>query len=278
MLVELFVCACGTALAVIGSQTFWPVHNWWDFYIPIVLFIAGYLEGLFGIVWNVVDIIGRFLMLRKKPREKPSRVARFTMCHSLKYIFNHALISYKIRGLNKIPKKEKFLLVSNHRSSFDSLLMSVSMKKYDIAFITKQSNLKIPLGKRLILNMGYVAIDRSDKLDSLEGMRIAAQEVKDGYCSMGVFPEGTRQVEKLLGDFHEGVFNIALKAKVPIVVMTSWGTDRIKKNFPFKITKVRQDVVCTIPYDEIEGKTSKEVSDMVRDIMGEHLRYLAKRY
>ena len=278
MLVELFVCACATALAVIGSQTFWPVHNWWDFYIPIVLFIAGYLVALFGIVWNTVDIIGRFLMLRKKPREKPSRVARFTMVTSLKYIFNHALIYYKIRGLNKIPKKEKFLLVSNHRSSFDSLLMSKSLKKYDIAFITKQSNLKIPLGKRLILNMGYVAIDRNDKLDSLEGMKVAAQQIKDGYCSMGVFPEGTRQVETLLGDFHEGVFNIALKAKAPIVVMTSWGTDRIKKNFPFKITKVRQDVVCTIPYEEIEGKTSKEVADMVHDIMGEHLRYLAKRY
>ena len=60
--------------------------------------------------------------------------------------------------------------------------------------------------------------------------------------------------------------------------MTTWGTDRIKKNFPFKITKVRQDVICTIPYEEYEGKTAKEVADMVHDIMGEHLRYLAKRY
>ena len=278
MIVELFVIACGTTLAVIGSQTFWPVHNWWDFYIPIVLFLAGYLVGLFGIVWNTVDIIGRFLMLRKKSREKPSRVARFTMVHSLKYIFNHAHIIYKIRGLNKIPKKEKFVLVCNHRSAFDSLLMSVSLAKYDIAFVTKQSNLKIPLGKRLILNMGYVAIDRSDKLDSLEVMKLAAQEVASGYCSMGIFPEGTRQVENRLGDFHEGVFNVAIRAKAPIVVMTTWGTDKIKKNYPFKLTKVRQDVICTIPYDEYAGKTAKEVADMVHDIMGEHLRYLAKRY
>ena len=278
MIVELFVCACGTALAVIGSQTFWPVHNWWDFYIPIVLFIAGYLVGLFGIVWNTVDIIGRILMLRKKPREKPSRVARFTMVHSLKYIFNHAHIYYKIRGRSKLPKREKFVLVCNHRSAFDSLLMSVSLAKYDIAFITKESNLKIPLGKRLILNMGYVAIDRSDKLNSLEGMKFAAQEVKSGYCSMGIFPEGTRQIDTQLGEFHEGVFNVALNAKAPIVVATTWGTEKIKKNYPFKITKVRQDIICTIPYEEIEGKTAKDVADMVHDIMGEHIRYLAKRY
>lgn len=278
MFIELFVVSCGTALAIVGSKTFWPVHNWWDFYIPIVLFLAGYIVSLFGIVWNAVDITGRILCLRKKPREKPSRVARFVLMDGIRYIASHALIIYKLRGLNKIPKREKFVLVSNHRSAFDSLLMSMSLGKYDLAFITKMSNLKIPLGKRLIMNMGYVPINRDDKLNSLEGMKIASEEVKSGYTNMGIFPEGTRQVEKLLGDFHEGVFNVALHAHAPIVVATSWGTDRIKKHFPFRFTKVRQDIICTIPYEEIADKPAKEVSDMVRDIMEEHLRYLNKRY
>ena len=56
MIFEIISLIFGIGLSVAGSLTFWPVHHWWDFYIPIVLFLAGYLVGLFGFVWNFVGI------------------------------------------------------------------------------------------------------------------------------------------------------------------------------------------------------------------------------
>ena len=276
MFIELFVFLCGAALAVTGSLTFWPVHAWYDFYIPIVLFIAGYLVGLFGIVWNSYWVIGKIIGFRKK-RGKPSRVARWMVMQGLHYMSIHALIKTDLRGMNKLPKTQKFVLVCNHRSKFDSFLLSYYLGKYDLAFITKASNLKVPLAKPLIKAMGYLPIDREDKLQSLEVMKEAADMVATGFTCMGVFPEGTRQTKNTIGEFHEGVFNIALHTNTPIVVMTCWGTDRVKDNFPWKVTKVRLDVLCTLMPDDIAGKPAKEVSDMVHELMFEHIEMLKSK-
>ena len=278
MIIELFVVSCGLALAISGSLTFWPMHNWWDFYIPIVLFIAGYVVSLFGIVWVGIDIAGRFISLGQKKRDgKVSHVARWIFMQGLHYINMHANIRYRLRGVNKIPRKQKFLLVCNHRSKFDSFLISDYLGKYDIAFVTKASNMKIPLGPRLMRAMDYLPVDRDDKMQSLEQMKKASEYIQKGQTCVGIFPEGTRQTEDVIGPFHEGVFNVALRARAPIVVMTTWGTENVGKNFPWKSTLVKQDVLCTIPYEEIADKPAKEVSDMVRDMMIEHLKFLNER-
>ena len=276
MIIELFIFLCGAALAITGSLTFWPVQAWYDFYIPIVLFIAGYVGGLFLIVWNVYWIAGKIISL-KKNRDKPSRVARWMVMQGLRFMSIHALIKTEFRGANKLPKHEKFVLVCNHRSKFDSFLLSYFLGKYDLAFITKDDNMKIPLAKPLILSMGYLAIDRGDKLQSLEVMKTATDYVKNGYTCMGVFPEGTRQKVNSLGEFHEGVFNIALHSNAPLVVMTCWGTDRVAKNFPWKITKVRLDVLCTLMPEDIEGKPAIEISNMVHELMLEHIEMLRSK-
>ncbi|MCR5505578.1 MAG: 1-acyl-sn-glycerol-3-phosphate acyltransferase [Bacilli bacterium] len=277
MIIELFVFLCGVALATTGSLTFWPVTHWWDFYIPIVLFIAGYLVALFGIVWVSIDIAGRIIALKKDRNGKVSHVARWIFMQGIHYIIMHAGIRYRLRGVNKLPRSQKFLLVCNHRSKFDSFLISDYLGKYDIGFVTKMSNMKIPLGPRLMNAMDYLPVDRDDKLQSLEMMKKGANILAKGQSCIGVFPEGTRQQEKIIGEFHEGVFNMALHARVPIVVMTTWGTDRIAKNWPWKFTRVKQDILCTIPYEEIADKPAREVSDMVKEMMIEHLTLLKEQ-
>lgn len=273
MVIEIICLVCATALAVTGSLTFWPVTEWYHFYIPIVLGLAGYLIGLFGFVWWGIDIAGRIIE-KQGEKNKVNKVARAIFQDAITYFTMHALIIRKVRGFNKLPRNEKFVLVCNHQSIFDSFLISRTMGKNDLAFITKKENMKIPLGPRLVRAMKYLAIDREDKLQSLLVIRKATELVKENITSVGVFPEGTRCKTGLLGDFHEGVFNIALHAKAPLVVMTSYGGDRIKKRWPLLHTKVYQDVLCVIPYEEIQDKPAKEVSDMVHAIMKTHLEEL----
>ncbi len=269
MLIEIFIALVAFSLCISGSLTFWPVKYWYDFYIPLVLFIAGYLVGLF-IAWWLLAFFGLFVN-QKKEYSKPSKWSRFWMMQGLWYINHHANIDCQFKGLNKIPRNQKFLLVCNHRSRFDSMLITEKLGKKDIAFISKKSNFKIPLGHKFMWGMCYIPIDRDDPLNSLQGMRRGMDLIKRGASSIGLFPEGTRCTTDVLGQFHEGGFNIAIKSNCPIAVMTCKGTENIVHNFPFKRTKVLIEVIKVIYPDEFENLPAKKVSENVRTLMYNNL-------
>ncbi|MCF0108342.1 MAG: 1-acyl-sn-glycerol-3-phosphate acyltransferase [Bacilli bacterium] len=270
MLFEIITLLSATALTIHGLTSFWPVHNWYDFYRPLVLAIGGYLLGLLLVIlW--LAIITTFIN-KEKEYNKVNKWSRFWFTTGLQYINAHSLALPKFKGLEKLPKNERYLLVCNHKSRFDSMIISEHLAKQDIAFITKRSNEKIPWGGKLFKTLCYLSIDRDDKLQSLTQFKKASNYLTNGICNIGVFPEGTRKDEDvILGDFHEGVFNIALKSQKPIVIITSKNTPNIHKNFPFKFTKVMFEVVGVIPYEEISDKPAIEVSNMVHQIMYENL-------
>lgn len=271
MIIELTCLLVAIALAVTGSLTFWPVGAWYDFYIPVVLFIGGYLLTLFGFWFAFISLYGCTISY-KKEYKKPNKFALWLLMQGNMYICKHANIKYELRGTNKIPPTQRFLLVCNHRSKFDSMLITAYLGKKNIAFITKPSNMKkIPLAPKLLWANLYLPIDRYDKMKSLEVSKKAADYLTSGATSVGVFPEGTRQSENTIGDFHEGMFNIAIHANAPIVVMTSKGTEMIHKNFPFTRTKVRQDVLAVITPEEYADKTAKQLSDDIHKLMEDHL-------
>lgn len=253
-------------LAVTGSLTFWPVSEWYQFYIPLVLFFGGYI-ALILVWWIFIDIAGRCFSLVKKPPQKVNRFARFLLCEGMRYIDFLAGVRVKMIGKEKIPLSQRFLFVQNHASKFDPMIINGYLMKYDIAFITKPSNFKIPLAKRLMPRLFYQAIDRDDPIQSLGVMRNSVELISNNTTSIGVYPEGTRHQDGKLGDFHEGVFNICLKAKCPLVVVTTTNTDKIHKNFPFKLTKVKLNVIKVYNYEEMEGKTALALSNEVRALM-----------
>ena len=269
MLLELICILCGAGLAVAGSLTFWPVKHWWDFYIPIVLYMAGWIAGI-GVLFIIEFIAGRFIN-QKKEYTKISKWARFWFNNGLVFICNHAHIWVKVEGKYRLPQREKFLLVCNHRSKFDNFVITNQMGKRDIAFITKKENKKIPVASAFFPGLCYISIDREDKIQSLLSFKRAAGLIENNIASVGVFPEGTRQTENTLGDFHEGVFNIATHAKAPIVVTTIRNTDQVAKRWPWKATLVIWDIIAVIDYDEYQDMPAKALSDKIHQMMEENL-------
>ncbi len=267
MVLELICLLFGAGLAIAGSLTFWPIQNWWDFYIPIVLYMAGWIVGL-GFIFVFLAFCGLFV--KKQEYNHISKWARFWFLSGIRFITNHAHIFIDFRGRYKIPTREKFLLVCNHRSNFDNFIISDVIGKMDVAFITKESNAKLPLANRLMPGLCYVPIDRDDKLQSLEGFKRAVSLIENKVTSIGVFPEGTRHQDEHVNEFHEGVFNIAIHSRAPIVVCALKNTDKVHKNWPLKPTKVRLRVIETIPYEEYSGMTAKALSDKIHDMIDEN--------
>lgn len=272
MFVVIFALLCAVSLAVSGSLTFWPVYpHWYNFYRPIVLLIAGYV-GAIAIAWILYDIIGRLTVSYKKKYEKPSRLARFLLTNGIAYININARIKLKKIGLEKIPNSGTFLLVSNHKSKFDPMIVAQVLRKKDLAFITKQSNMKIPLAGRFMWRNGYMPVDRSDKLQSLEQFKRAAELISSGASSVGVYPEGSRQEEHvILSEFHNGVFNIATKTGCPVVIITMKGTPDIHKNFPWKRTRVEMKCVQVLYKEDYANMNATELTEYVHKIMYQEL-------
>lgn len=266
MFVSIFCVICALALSISSAFTFWPVTIWYDFYRPIVMFLAGYFAGL-AFSWIFIDISGRLISSYKKKYDKPSNYARFLLTQGMYYIDFHANVRVKKIGLDKIPN-EPFLLVSNHKSKFDPMIAAAIFRKRHLAFITKEDNMKIPLAGHLMWRNCYMPVDRNDKLQSLEQFKRAAELIASGASSVGVYPEGSRQEEHvILADFHNGAFNIAIRTGCPIVVITMKGTSRIHKNFPFKRSSVEMKCVQVLYKDDYDNMNATELSDYVHDIM-----------
>ena len=270
MFVSIVCLVCAVALSVTSAFTFLPVHQGYDFWRPIVMFIAGYFAGI-AICWIFIDISGRIICSKKKNYTQPSKFARFLLTHGMWYIDFHANIRLKKIGLDKLPN-EPFLMVGNHKSKFDPMIAAAVFRNRHLAFITKEDNMKIPLASRLMWRNCYMPVDRADKLQSLEQFKKAAELIGSGASSVGVYPEGSRQEEDvILAPFHNGAFNIAIKTGCPIVILTMKGTSRIHKNFPFKRSKVEMKCVQVLYKEDYENMNATELSEFVHKIMYQEL-------
>ena len=268
MIIYFSTIGVALALAIAGPFTFLKIHHWYDFYIPIVLLIGGII-GMIALWWIWLWIAGKFI--KKETHSTQSKWARFWLEQGHDFAMLAGLVRIKVNNIERLPTTQRFLLIGNHRSNFDSMVMTSKLKKYDLAFITKKENYKIPLFGRLLYGCCFYPVDRSDQLQSLDSFKRAGELIANNICSVGIFPEGKRQRDVVLADFHEGVFNIALRVKCPIVIVTTDGSEAVAHNFPFKPTRVTIDILGVIHYEDIEGKTAKAISDEVHKTMEEHL-------
>ena len=268
MIIALTVIFVPIILAVVGSIWVFPLRGWYDFWIPLAILVTMQIASI--ILWLLyIFIVGSFIT--RKTHDKANKWVKFWLEQGEDFLLFFVKAKIVVRGLNKIPQSQRFLLVCNHRSNYDPMVLAHVLKKYDLAFITKKSNLKIPFFGKFLFGAAYYPVDREDKTQSLEMFKRAEHLITNNYGSMCIFPEGTRQQDHVLIDFHEGVFNIALHSKCPIVVATVKGTDKIRKRFVFRTTRVELDFLGVLNPEDIEAKPAKEVSDEVRKIMYDHL-------
>ena len=170
-------------------------------------------------------------------------------------------------GLEKIPKNQKLMFVGNHRSNFDPIIEWLVLKPWDIAFISKGENFKIPFFGRIIRKCCFMPIDRENPRKALRTINKASDLLQSGEVSIGVYPEGTRSKTGELLPFHDGVFHIAKKAGTPIVVMSIRGTEQIHKNVLRRHSDVYLDIVQVIPAGDVENGTTHTIGAEIRNML-----------
>ena len=209
-----------------------------------------------------------FFIPVKKEYEKPSKFYQFLLNAAYWFAFTTARVKVHTTGLEKIPKERKFLFVSNHLSRFDNMIECVVLRKTPLAFITKPSNFKIPIGRHMMSRCCYISIDRDSPKNAARSIVRAAELIKSDAVSVGVFPEGHRGTGYELQEFKAGCFKTATKAGCPIVVATICGTEKIHKNFPFRRTHVYFDILEII---EPSKEKTTELAPIIKEAMQENL-------
>ena len=218
----------------------------------------------FTVVW-----VATWFINQTKPITRQSR----TGCLYVAYLLTgYAWVRTHVRGLEKLPEPDRFLLVCNHRSMFDPAVIVRKLGKFNISFVSKPSNMKIPLFGTMGYGAGYLAIDRENDRKALTTILTAADYLKKGICSMGIFPEGTRSRGGELLPFHAGSFKIAQKANVPLVITSVSGTEKIKKNLFRRPTDVYLDILEVIPADKVKSMSTVELAAYSSRLIEENLK------
>lgn len=176
---------------------------------------------------------------------------------------------------DRIPGLESCVVVSNHRSYLDPVIMIACFDRQST--IVKKDFFHVPIFGWVLQAAGYIPSEGNGRLASLLMARI---EYMRSYLAEGgvlfVFPEGTRSRTGRIGEFNKGAFKIARSANTPIEVLCIKNTDRLfpPGRFLFN-TCVRNRIqvrrVGRLSPEDTSGMPIDQVMAEARKMMEEHL-------
>ena len=238
--------------------------------MDIVLYVLlGIVGAIVGFVLFV--IISGLLVNTKKEYDTHSKFYRFLVNVVTWLTLTFSRVRIHVTGKDLVPNAN-MLFVGNHRSNYDSLVTWQVFKKWNVAYISKDSNFKIPVCGRLIRKCCFLAIDRENPRNAIRTINKAAELIHKEDISFGVYPEGTRNKSyQGLLPFHNGVFKIAQKANVPVVVVAIHGTEKIHKNAPWHHTDVYLDVLEVMSAEFVKENSTATIGDQVQQLLLTHL-------
>lgn len=256
--------AVGVCVNVGGFTTL----NWlWILPTGFVISFIAIVAVLFVVLW-----LSCLLVDTDKPQKKDSLYYR-----CITYIVaDMALFLLRMRvhtrGLEQMPKKGRLLLVCNHINDLDPVLLLSFFKRNQLAFISKRENDTMFLVGKLMHKIMCQLINRENDREALKTIINCIRLLQEDQVSVGVFPEGYTSMDGLLHPFRSGVFKIAQKAKVPIVVCTIQNTNKVFANAKrLKPTDVHLHLLSVVQPEEFEGCTAVELGNRIHAMMAEDL-------
>ena len=138
-----------------------------------------------------------------------------------------------IKREQRLVKGESYMLVANHTSMTDIMLMLATVKN-PFVFVGKKELVKIPL-------FGYfykrtcILVDRGNQRSRKEVFDMAQRRLNNG-TSICIFPEGGVPEDEslLLDSFKDGAFRLAIDHQIKIVPIVFYDN---KKRFSYIFTK-----------------------------------------
>lgn len=253
-------------LSLIGTITLsiFFIKKWYQIWIIPVCFLGIYLSLL--VLFIMFVGICSLSSNKNKEYDEQSPFIYNLLVYTMEFLADIFRILPKKSNFDLIPHDRKYMLVYNHISDFDPMLITSFLRKDKIIQLSKIENFKKPICGRLIHRSLFLPIDRNNNKKALKSIIRASSFISNDRFSVSIAPEGTRNkenVNKLL-PFREGCFHIALRSKCPIVIMECFNVQKARKRFLFWYTKVEFNVLRVLEYEEYKDLSTFEISEIVR--------------
>ena len=156
----------------------------------------------------------------------PSQASAWRFCHqAARLLLRLAGAKPTVQGLEHLPADTRFVLVSNHASYLDGLVL-VAVLDRPVAFVAKRELEAQRVAGRFLRRLGAAFVERFDPRRSVADAQRMADVVQAGHALM-VFPEGTFVAAPGLMPFRLGGFLAAAHAGVPVIPVTLGGTRQL---------------------------------------------------
>jgi len=146
-------------------------------------------------------------------------------------IYTTTRFDLKVHGKHNIPKRGGALLISNHQSYLDPVLLGVQIER-QISFIAKSELFEHPALAWLIKMLNTFPVRRGQS--DVSAMKEALRRIHEGQI-LTMFPEGTRTTDGNLLPMQPGIALLVKRAQVPVIPAVIDGSSKAwprKTKFP----------------------------------------------
>jgi 1-acyl-sn-glycerol-3-phosphate acyltransferase len=181
-------------------------------------------------------------------------------------MLNKLNIEVVVEDIDKIPTDGKYMLVCNHRSVIDPLIVEMALKDSNLygVWVAKKELYNSFFFGRFTRNGGTILLDRESK--QMSGFFKDVKEALAKEQSIFIFPEGTRnKSDEPISEFKSGSQLIAIKNRVDILpVYIESNAQKILQE-AIKNSKTKREIKIKIG-DLIAYKESKNLEGKYKEI------------
>ena len=192
--------------------------------------------GLYGsYVWMVLVVVSLpcwALLLLTPPRSGP-RAGPALLRWISQITLRFSGLQPVVVGLENLPAielsgKSRFLLISNHASYLDVLVLAASLP-FCFSFVVKREAASWPFVGTFIHRSGYLTVHRENAHAAVQDSRCIEEKLLAG-TPVHVFPEGTFTHASGLRPFQMGAFKLAANTGCLLVPVTLRGTRQVLRD------------------------------------------------
>jgi 1-acyl-sn-glycerol-3-phosphate acyltransferase len=241
----------------------------WLWLLPLLA--LGFIVAMAACVYGYVDLLRRRVNLDEE-QDSDDPHYRKVVELLIESLVPLARVSVKTKGLQKVPAEGRFMLVCNHVNDLDPAPILYALPGRQLAFVAKQEVRDMFLIGAFLHKLQGQFINRENDREALKTILKCIQILKEDKGSVAVFPEGGIHDDRKFHRFRPGVFKIAQKAGVPIVVCTLKNTrDMITNLLHYKRSDTEFSVLTVLQPEDYAQLSTTELAEQIYELMAADL-------
>lgn len=191
---------------------------------------------------------------------------------TLARILSTVLFDLKVDGLHHIPARGGALIVCNHQSYLDPILMNVRLRR-PLSYLAKAELFDNAFMNWLLRSVGAFPVHQG--AGDVGAVRQSIRRLREGWL-LNIYPEGARTPTGEIGRIEKGVALIDRRAHVPVIPAVICGAfeawpcyRRFPKPWPIRIQFGPAMNLAEMNPDQIVASVDRTIRKMFAELPGD---------